>query len=64
MSYFSDLYTAIKYPIASEHSTGLRNAQLGAIHAIGCIPLVKVLPCGRNSTKKGLWLSAGATLGI
>ena len=35
MTYFSDLYTASEYPIASEHSTGLRNAQLGAIHAIG-----------------------------
>ena len=34
MSYFSELYTEIKYPIATEHSAGLRNAQIGAIHAI------------------------------
>lgn len=34
MSYFSDFYAKIKYPIASTESLGLRNAQLGAIHAI------------------------------
>lgn len=34
MSYFSDLYGLVNYPIASKHSRGLRNAQIGAIHAI------------------------------
>jgi len=35
MSYFSDTYTNLRYPINSEKEEGLRNAQLGAIHAIG-----------------------------
>lgn len=34
MSYFSELYTAVNYPISSDTSLGLRNAQIGAIHAI------------------------------
>lgn len=33
-NYFEIHYNAIKYPIDSEKSRGLRNAQLGAIHAI------------------------------
>ena len=34
ISYFSALYDFIKYPISGEEEFGLRNAQLGAIHAI------------------------------
>lgn len=34
MSYFSELYTAVNYPFSSDISLGLRNAQIGAIHAI------------------------------
>lgn len=33
-NYFKIHYNAVKYPIDSEKSRGLRNAQLGAIHAI------------------------------
>lgn len=33
-NYFKTHYNAVKYPIDSEKSRGLRNAQLGAIHAI------------------------------
>ena len=57
MSYFSELYTEIKYPIATEHSVGLRNAQIGAIHAIASHstlePLdaaVIVMPTGSGKT--------------
>lgn len=57
MSYFSELYTEIKYPIATEHSAGLRNAQIGAIHAIASHstlePLdaaVIVMPTGSGKT--------------
>lgn len=32
--YFETYYNKIMYPIASEESKGLRNAQLGAIHAV------------------------------
>ncbi|HFI0683390.1 TPA: hypothetical protein ACGO1T_001854 [Streptococcus suis] len=34
ISYFSALYDFIRYPISGEEEFGLRNAQLGAIHAI------------------------------
>lgn len=57
MSYFSELYTEIKYPIATEHSVGLRNALIGAIHAIASHstlePLdaaVIVMPTGSGKT--------------
>jgi len=57
MSYFSDLYEMVKYPIASEDSLGLRNAQIGAIHAIASHstlePLdaaVIVMPTGSGKT--------------
>ena len=53
----SDLYTAIHYPVASDHSVGLRNAQIGAIHAIASHstlePLdvaVIVMPTGSGKT--------------
>lgn len=35
MDYFKNNYSRINYPIASDKTRGLRNAQLGAIHAIG-----------------------------
>lgn len=35
MSYFSDTYNELQYPIGSESNPGLYNAQLGAIHSIG-----------------------------
>lgn len=35
MTYFSSNYNRINYPISTETAKGLRNAQLGAIHAIG-----------------------------
>jgi len=57
MSYFSALYEQVKYPIASDSSVGLRNAQIGAIHAIASHatlqPLdaaVIVMPTGSGKT--------------
>jgi len=34
ISYFSDLYDELRLPIADENKVGLRNAQIGAIHAV------------------------------
>ncbi|HFD6749671.1 TPA: DEAD/DEAH box helicase [Enterococcus faecium] len=34
ISYFSDLYNEIQYPISTNLQSGLRNAQIGAIHSI------------------------------
>ena len=57
MRYFSDLYRAVNYPIASEHSVGLRNAQIGAIHAIASHTTLEpvdaaviVMPTGSGKT--------------
>lgn len=57
MSYFSDLYPVVKYPIASNESLGLRNAQLGAIHSIAAHATldsldvsVIVMPTGSGKT--------------
>ena len=57
MSYFSDLYNSIKYPIASENTPGLRNAQIGAIHAIASHSTIEpidtaviVMPTGSGKT--------------
>ena len=57
MSYFSDQYQNIFYPIATETSTGLRNAQLGAIYAISSYftlydkkPALVVMPTGSGKT--------------
>lgn len=57
MSYFSDLYDKVKYPIDSDTSIGLRNAQIGALHAIAAHatlePLdasVIVMPTGSGKT--------------
>src|SRR5688572_5662127 len=57
MSYFSSNYNKINYPIATEALRGLRNAQLGAIYAIGSHftinknePPVVVMPTGSGKT--------------
>lgn len=57
MNYFSDLYDYIRYPIASENGFGLRNAQLGAIHAIASHSTLEsldtavvVMPTGSGKT--------------
>jgi type I site-specific restriction endonuclease len=57
MSYFSDGYTSLKLPIAGPDGLGgLRNAQLGAIHAIASHftvesrPALAVLPTGAGKT--------------
>lgn len=57
MSYFSTLYSMVRYPIATEQNKGLRNAQIGAIHAIAAHatidPLdtaVIVMPTGSGKT--------------
>ena len=57
MNYFSNLYSEIKYPIATETEAGLRNAQIGAIHAIASHSTIKpvdaaivVMPTGSGKT--------------
>ncbi|HYK89291.1 MAG TPA: DEAD/DEAH box helicase family protein [Acidobacteriota bacterium] len=57
MPYFADRYSALKYPIAAGYLPGLRNAQLGAIHAVAAHltldrrePAVVVLPTGSGKT--------------
>lgn len=57
MSYFSTNYNRINYSIATEDARGLRNAQLGAIHAIGSHftinksePALIVMPTGSGKT--------------
>ena len=56
-TYFEDHYNAIKYPIDSEKNRGLRNAQLGAIHAIASFftlnkkdEAIVILPTGAGKT--------------
>lgn len=57
MSYFSTNYNRINYPVATEAIRGLRNAQLGATHAIGAHftinktePALVVMPTGSGKT--------------
>lgn len=61
MSYFADQYSNLKYPQAcTDHSSeqlGLRNAQIGAIHAVAShatlesnVPAVIVMPTGSGKT--------------
>ncbi len=57
MSYFSIHYHHLKYPINQKNSRGLRNAQLGAMHAIGAYfsldnkkPAIVVMPTGSGKT--------------
>ena len=57
MSYFSENYGNISYPISTDNSPGLRNAQLGAIHAVGSYCTLQeqydgliVMPTGSGKT--------------
>ena len=56
-NYFKIHYNAVKYPIDSEKSRGLRNAQLGAIHAISSFftlnkkeTAIVIMPTGSGKT--------------
>ena len=56
-NYFEFHYNTIKYPIDSEESKGLRNAQLGAIHAISSFftldkkdAAIVIMPTGSGKT--------------
>ncbi|WP_313469008.1 DEAD/DEAH box helicase family protein, partial [Carnobacterium sp.] len=58
MSYFSDRYSLMKVPIAndSKNLVGLRNAQVGAVHALGAYfttksePVLVSMPTGTGKT--------------
>ena len=57
MSYFSDLYLEVKYPVETDSSAGLRNAQIGALHAIAAHATLEpqdtsviVMPTGSGKT--------------
>ena len=57
MTYFSSNYARINYPVSEANSPGLRNAQIGAIHAIGAHfalygedPALVIMPTGSGKT--------------
>jgi len=56
MSYFDERYSSLSYPIVTDESPGLRNAQLGGIHAVSAHftirkePALVVLPTGAGKT--------------
>lgn len=57
MGYFSDHYHDLKYPISTDETAGLRNAQLGAIHSISAFYTLHknragiiVMPTGAGKT--------------
>ena len=57
ISYFCDLYDELKFPIAEGNEVGLRNAQIGAIHAVASYATlgskdstVIVMPTGTGKT--------------
>lgn len=56
MGYFSDNYSAVTFPLAESKTPGLRNAQIGAIFAIGSHfsvrnqPAIVVMPTGSGKT--------------
>lgn len=56
VGYFDDHYADLRYPIGTESQPGLRNAQVGAIHAVGAHltqkkgPAIVVLPTGSGKT--------------
>lgn len=57
MSYFSQHYKCLSYPISEYGSPGFRNAQIGAIHSISCHftlhdkePAIVVMPTGTGKT--------------
>lgn len=56
-NYFSNNYKKIKYPLDSAKTKGLRNAQIGAIHAIASFftlqqnqAAITVMPTGAGKT--------------
>src|SRR6202000_2562624 len=64
MSYFSDNYKFLSYPLETTNFKGLRNAQIGAIHSIASYftihykePAIVVMPTGSGKTGV-LFLSA------
>lgn len=57
ISYFSDLYENLRFPIAEGKEAGLRNAQIGAIHAVASYATLNskdsaviVMPTGSGKT--------------
>lgn len=57
MCYFGERYNNLRFPIDSENSRGLRNAQLGAVHAIAAFSTLRkksagivVMPTGSGKT--------------
>lgn len=56
MGYFEDHYAAVRYPILTDDRPGLRNAQLGSVHAVAAhltqatAPGIVVLPTGSGKT--------------
>lgn len=56
MTYFKDNYNKLRFPVPSDEKPGLRNAQIGAIHAIGSHftlgkdPVIIVMPTGSGKT--------------
>lgn len=56
MEYFSKNYLSMQYPLADEENLGLRNAQIGAIHALGAYfttktePVLISMPTGTGKT--------------
>jgi len=57
MTYFTKNYARINLPIAEKNRKGLRNAQIGAIHAIGShfsvhkdTPAIVIMPTGSGKT--------------
>ena len=57
ISYFSDLYENLRFPIAGGKDVGLRNAQIGAIHAVASYATLNskdsaviVMPTGSGKT--------------
>lgn len=66
-NYFEIHYNKIKYPIDSGKSRGLRNAQLGAIHAVSSFFTLNVsqtemyvegfkAKLKKDTSYKGLWI--------
>ena len=56
MGYFKDQYSSIRYPVGEDTRPGLRNPQVGSIHAVGAhltqekTPAIVVLPTGSGKT--------------
>ena len=57
MEYFSNHYSDLRFPLSTVENDGLRNAQIGALHAIGAYftlykknPALIVMPTGSGKT--------------